>query len=143
VSALDVSVQAQVLNLLADLQDRLEVAYLFITHDLAVVSEIADRVAVMYLGRIVETGSRSDVLSRPRHPYTTALLSAAPHLSRSKERIILSGEPSSALNPPPGCAFAPRCPRALPVCLEVDPVLTAVDPAAAGHLAACHNPEGT
>jgi oligopeptide/dipeptide ABC transporter ATP-binding protein len=141
VSALDVSVQAQVLNLFADLQQRLEVAYLFITHDLAVVSEIADRVAVMYLGRIVEVGRRDQVLGSPQHPYTVALLSAAPHLANQRARIILSGEPSSALSPPPGCSFAPRCPRADAVCLSFDPGLLPVT-AAEGHQVACHKPEG-
>ena len=144
VSALDVSVQAQVLNLLADLQARLGVGYVFITHDIAVVSEIADRVAVMYLGRVVETGTRREVLGAPRHPYTRALLSAAPHLRGSGERVVLPGEPASALRPPPGCAFAPRCLRALDVCRSVDPVLTPVGTAlteSAGRLEACHNPE--
>ena len=143
VSALDVSVQAQVLNLLADLQARLGVAYVFITHDIAVVSEIADRVAVMYLGRVVETGTRSEVLGSPRHPYTRALLSAAPHLRGSGDRVVLPGEPASALRPPPGCAFAPRCPRALDVCRTVDPALAPVGPDGAGRLVACHNPEGS
>jgi oligopeptide/dipeptide ABC transporter ATP-binding protein len=141
VSALDVSVQAQVLNLLADLQARLGVGYVFITHDIAVVSEIADRVAVMYLGRVVETGTRSEVLGSPRHPYTRALLSAAPHLRGSGDRVVLPGEPASALRPPPGCAFAPRCARALDVCRTVDPELTPVGPDSSGRLAACHNPE--
>jgi oligopeptide/dipeptide ABC transporter ATP-binding protein len=143
VSALDVSVQAQVLNLLADLQARLGVGYVFITHDIAVVSEIADRVAVMYLGRVVETGTRSEVLGSPRHPYTRALLSAAPHLRGSGDRVVLPGEPASALRPPPGCAFAPRCARALDVCRTVDPALAPVGTDGAGRLAACHNPEGS
>ncbi len=143
VSALDVSVQAQVLNLLADLQARLGVGYVFITHDIAVVSEIADRVAVMYLGRVVETGTRSEVLGSPRHPYTRALLSAAPHLRGSGDRVVLPGEPASALRPPPGCAFAPRCARALDVCRTMDPALTPVGTDGAARLAACHNPEGS
>ncbi len=143
VSALDVSVQAQVLNLLADLQARLGVGYVFITHDIAVVSEIADRVAVMYLGRVVETGTRAEVLGAPRHPYTRALLSAAPHLRGSGDRVVLPGEPASALHPPPGCSFAPRCARALDVCRAVDPVLAPVGPDGSERLIACHNPEAS
>jgi oligopeptide transport system ATP-binding protein len=143
VSALDVSVQAQVLNLLADLQARLGVGYVFITHDIAVVSEIADRVAVMYLGRVVETGTRAEVLGAPRHPYTRALLSAAPHLRGSGDRVVLPGEPASALRPPPGCSFAPRCARALDVCRAVDPVLAPVGPDGSERLIACHNPEAS
>ena len=139
VSALDVSIQAQVLNLIRDLQERLGVGFIFITHDLAVVSEIADVVAVMYLGRVIETGTREEVLSNPQHPYTQALLSAAPGLRRLAERIVLPGESPSALNPPSGCAFRLRCPRARARCEIDDPVLA---PVASGgsHLAACHFP---
>ena len=138
VSALDVSIQAQVLNLIRDLQERLGVAFIFITHDLAVVSEIADTVAVMYLGRVVETGTRKDVLSNPQHPYTQALLSAAPGLRGPKQLIVLQGESPSALNPPSGCAFRLRCPRAQAKCQADDPALA---PAGSGaHLAACHFP---
>jgi oligopeptide transport system ATP-binding protein len=139
VSALDVSIQAQVLNLIRDLQERLGVGFIFITHDLAVVSEIADYVAVMYLGRVVETGTREEVLGNPQHPYTQALLSAAPGLRGLTERIVLQGESPSALNPPSGCAFRLRCPRARELCERDDPVLA---PVATGgtQLAACHFP---
>ncbi len=111
VSALDVSIQAQVLNLLLDLRERHGLAYLFIAHDLAIVRRIADRVAVMYLGTIVETGPARTVISDPRHPYTRALVSAVPHPDpdRQGDRIVLEGEPPSPSAPPPGCPFAPRC----------------------------------
>ena len=112
-SALDVSVQAQILNLMADLQDRLGLTYLFISHNLAVVSLVADRVGVMYLGRIVETASSSDLFSRPRHPYTRMLLDAVPDLGMTgKPRTPVAGEVPNPLAPPPGCAFHPRCPHA-------------------------------
>lgn len=139
VSALDVSIQAQVLNLIRDLQDRLGVAFIFITHDLAVVSEIADSVAVMYLGRVVESGTRQEVLGDPQHPYTQALLSAAPGLRKLTERIVLQGESPSALRPPSGCAFRLRCPRAQQRCAADDPALTPVPPGES-HRAACHFP---
>ncbi|MEW6313696.1 MAG: ABC transporter ATP-binding protein [Pseudomonadota bacterium] len=117
-SALDVSVQAQILNLLKQLQDELGLAYLFITHNIAVVEFLAHEVAVMYLGRIVECGSAEEILNTPRHPYTQALLSAAPRLESAGERrvIKLSGELPSPINPPPGCHFHPRCPHAMPQC---------------------------
>jgi oligopeptide/dipeptide ABC transporter ATP-binding protein len=139
VSALDVSIQAQVLNLIRDLQERLGVAFIFITHDLAVVSEIADAVAVMYLGRVVETGTREEVLSNPQHPYTQALLSAAPGLRGLTERIVLQGESPSALNPPSGCSFRLRCPRSRALCQQDDPVLAGVR-SGGSQLAACHFP---
>jgi oligopeptide/dipeptide ABC transporter ATP-binding protein len=144
VSALDVSVQAQVINLLMDLQQRLKLTYLFIAHDLRLVRHICDRVAVMYLGRIVETGSAASVYTHPQHPYTVALLSSSPAPSveeRTRERIVLQGDLPSPANPPSGCRFRTRCPigpLANPdrtVCVEVDPELHAVH---SGQSVACH-----
>jgi peptide/nickel transport system ATP-binding protein len=112
-SALDVSVQAQILNLMAELQERLGLTYVFISHNLAVVSLIADRVGVMYLGRLVEIASAKDLFSRPRHPYTRMLIDAVPDLEMSgKSRTPVAGEVPNPLSPPPGCAFHPRCPHA-------------------------------
>jgi peptide/nickel transport system ATP-binding protein len=117
-SALDVSVQAQILNLMADLQERLGLTYLFISHNLAVVSLVADRVGVMYFGRIVELASASELFTRPRHPYTRMLLDAVPDLDMSgRPRTPVAGEVPNPLAPPPGCAFHPRCPHANPRCL--------------------------
>jgi oligopeptide/dipeptide ABC transporter ATP-binding protein len=130
VSALDVSIQAQVLNLLLDLRERHGLAYLFIAHDLAVVRRIADRIAVMYLGTIVESGPARGIIGAPRHPYTRALVSAAPHPdpARQVDRIILQGEPPSPSAPPPGCPFAPRCfhPARDKQCDEVRPGLVTI-----------------
>jgi len=116
-SALDVSVQAQILNLMTELQDKLGLTYLFISHNLAVVSLVADRVGVMYLGRIVELNSAAEIFSRPRHPYTRMLLDAVPDLAMSgKPRTPVAGEVPNPLSPPPGCPFHPRCPHAMPRC---------------------------
>lgn len=139
VSALDLSIQSQVLNLLMDLQDRLNLAYVFISHDLSVVRHVADQVIVMYLGRAVEQGSRDDVFAHPRHPYTKALLSATPSVTPrdgDHQRIKLEGELPSPLNVPAGCAFAPRCWKATDMCRQTRPELDE-----AVHGAACHFPE--
>lgn len=125
VSALDVSVRAQVLNLMKDLQQELGLSYVFISHDLSVVEHLADEVMVMYLGKVMEQGSKSAIFGNPLHPYTQALLSATPRLNQEdrRERIKLSGELPSPLNPPPGCPFSSRCHRVMPVCLEKMPQL--------------------
>ena len=138
VSALDVSVQAQVLNVLIELQERLRLACLFITHDLAVVSEVADRVAVMYLGRLVEVGTRASVLASPMHPYTCALYSASPSTATGRRRIELQGEPPSPFDPPSGCGFRTRCWKATELCAAETPPLAELRP---GHAVACHHPE--
>ncbi|MGE5511844.1 MAG: ABC transporter ATP-binding protein [Bacteroidota bacterium] len=137
VSALDVSIRSQILNLLKDLQQRLGLAYIFISHDLAVVKHIATRVAVMYLGRIVETGKAEDIFAEPRHPYTQALLSAIPvpsHVGR-RQRRLLPGDPPSPIDPPSGCHLHPRCEHAVEVCRRTPPTLTADDGL---HATACH-----
>ncbi|MCD4752536.1 MAG: dipeptide ABC transporter ATP-binding protein [Anaerolineaceae bacterium] len=139
VSALDVSIQAQVLNILKDLQDDLHLTYLFVAHNLGVVEHISDRVAVMYLGKIVELSTRETVFNAASHPYTVALLSAVPNPDPNarRERILLKGDVPSALNPPSGCRFHPRCSYADKQCSMVEPELNEVAP---GHFVACHHP---
>ena len=138
VSALDVSIQAQVINLIEELQERLGLTYLFIAHDLSVVRHISTRIAVMYLGEIVELADRISIYRNPKHPYTRALLSAVPvpnpRLERERDHSDIRGEIPSPLSPPSGCHFHPRCPNASDVCLETAPVTREVE----GHLVACH-----
>ena len=141
VSALDVSVQAQIVNLLEDIQDAFGLSYLFVAHDLSVVRHVSDRIAVMYLGKLMEVSPAEELYTKPIHPYTVALLAAVPipdpRENRARERIVVSGEPPNPIDPPSGCVFHPRCPRATDVCKTVEPPLTRY---ADGHLAACHHP---
>jgi oligopeptide/dipeptide ABC transporter ATP-binding protein len=141
VSALDVSVQAQIINLLDDLQDDFKLTYLFVAHDLSVVRHVSDRIAVMYLGKLMELSPSEELYTKPIHPYTTALLGAIPipdpEENRSRERLVVSGEPPNPINPPSGCVFHPRCPRSTEICTQVEPPLARF---ANGHLAACHHP---
>jgi len=140
ISALDASVQASMLNLLVDLQREMRFACLFITHDLSAAQFLADRIAVMYLGQIVESGTREEIFAAPRHPYTQSLLSAVlvpdPAVQRSRPRVVLAGDPPSPLDPPSGCRFHPRCPIAIDRCATEPPLL--VDPAGGTHDARCH-----
>ena len=137
VSSLDVSIQAQILNLMADLQQRFGIAYLFIAHDLRIVEHISDHVAVMYLGRIVESAPTDRVFASPQHPYTQALLAAVPVVDpeSKRRRVIVPGDIPSPSDPPPGCRFHTRCPVAVEICRTTDPPLADVG---GGHLAACH-----
>jgi oligopeptide/dipeptide ABC transporter ATP-binding protein len=136
VSALDVSIQAQILNLMMDIQEKFGLAYLFIAHDLSVIRHMAHRIAIMYLGKIVELSDKKELFSNPLHPYTEALLSAVPSLrAKGKDRILLHGDIPSPLNPPSGCHFHPRCHRVLPVCDQMEPELVELTP---GHFVSCH-----
>ena len=143
VSALDVSIQSQILNLLVDLRQRLGLAYIFIAHDLAVIEHISDTVAVMYLGRIVEHTSSENLYAKPRHPYTQALISAipVPEVGRKKDRQVLTGDVPSPMNPPSGCHFHPRCPKAQDRCRIDDPMLRNLGTEVSPHLVACHFPD--
>jgi oligopeptide/dipeptide ABC transporter ATP-binding protein len=141
VSALDVSIQAQVVNLLDDLQDDFGLSYIFIAHDLSVVRHVSDQIAVMYLGKLMELSPAKELYRKPIHPYTEALLAAIPipdpRENRARERTVIGGEPPNPINPPAGCRFHTRCPRATNICSDVEPPLAEY---ADGHIAACHHP---
>jgi oligopeptide/dipeptide ABC transporter ATP-binding protein len=141
VSALDVSIKSQIINLLIQLQRRFDLTYIFISHDLSVVRHVCDRVAVLYLGRMVELAPSADLYARPGHPYTEALLSAVPVANPvgKRKRILLHGDPPSPLNPPAGCAFHPRCRHSQEICASARPALAEIAP---GHWVACHFPRG-
>jgi len=140
VSALDVSIQAQILNLLRDLQKEFHLSYLFITHDLNVVQYLADRIAVMYLGKLAEVAMAEDLFNAPKHPYTQALLSAnpVPDPTAKSKRVVLPGDVPSPLHPPSGCRFHPRCPEVMEVCKTVEPQLIQIGPPEKGHQVWCH-----
>jgi oligopeptide/dipeptide ABC transporter ATP-binding protein len=142
VSALDVSIQAQVINLLDELQDEMGLSYVFVAHDLSVVRHVSNRIAVMYLGKVMELSPAEELYTKPIHPYTSALLAAIPipdpKQNRARARAVVSGEVPSPIDPPPGCRFAGRCPRATELCRVEEPQLTEY---ASGHLAACHHPQ--
>ena len=137
VSALDVSIQAQVINLLGDLKKEFHLSYILIAHDLSVVNHVSNRIAVMYLGKVVELASKKSLLSKPLHPYTQALMSAVPVLDpdKKKKRIILKGDVPSPINPPSGCRFHPRCPQAMNICPQREPLWAEVEP---DHFTMCH-----
>jgi oligopeptide/dipeptide ABC transporter ATP-binding protein len=141
VSALDVSIRAQIVNLLDDLKDELGLAYLFVAHDLSVVRHVSDRIAVMYLGKLMEVSPAEELYRRPIHPYASLLLGSIPvpdpRESRARKRSAIEGEPPSPIDPPSGCVFHTRCPRASDVCRRVEPPLTEYP---GGHTAACHHP---
>jgi oligopeptide/dipeptide ABC transporter ATP-binding protein len=145
VSALDVSIQAQIVNLFADLQETLGLSYVFVAHDLSVVRQISDRIAVMYLGKVVEIGAADDVVQKPRHPYTESLLSSVPSPNlegrRLRDRIVLQGDVPSPLSPPAGCRFHPRCRYATDICRVEEPLLVSRD--GSDQLVACHHPVAT
>jgi oligopeptide transport system ATP-binding protein len=139
VSALDVSIQAQILNLMKDLQEKFGLTYLFISHDLSVIEHLCDRIAVMYLGKIVEIATREELYANPQHPYTQALIAAIPRIGEGKKKMkkSLAGEVPSPINPPPGCPFHPRCPSKMDICGQRLPVLKNYNKSKTEHQTAC------